>query len=137
MLSGTMSPEKISLTGSQEEQERQRGLVWIEANRDFFWLVATVASEQTGRGVLLVDMTRNNEQKSLTFGYIPEGALTTIDERQRALLHTYNPQREFIISLFKPDGRTLTYLGQMPEPGWWEELPARTPYPPANPDFPF
>ena len=131
-----MSPEKMSPAGGQKEQERQRDLAWIEANRDFFWLVATVAGEQTGRGLLLVDMTRCDEERTLAFGYVPEGSLEGIDDSQRALLQTYNPQREFIISLCKPEGRTLTYLGRMPEPGWWEMLHAQTPYPPADPDFP-
>jgi len=131
-----MSPEKRSPIGSREERERQQDLAWIEANRDFFWLVAVVAGEQTERGLLLVDMTRYDEERSLAFGYVPEGSLEGTDERQQALLQTYNPQREFIISLCKPEGRTLTYLGRMPEPGWWEMLPAQMPYPPANPGFP-
>ena len=99
MLSGTMSPEKRSPIGSREERERQQDLAWIEANRDFFWLVAVVAGEQTERGLLLVDMTRYDEERSLAFGYVPEGSLEGTDDRQQALLQTYNPQREFIISL--------------------------------------
>ena len=96
-------------------------------------VVATAASEQTERGLLLVDLTRYDTDKSLTFGYMPEGALENLDEQQQELLQIYNPQREFIISLYKSGGHIHTYLGQMPELGWWEELQA-APYPPLAPD---
>ena len=127
-----MHPEK-EYTFSPEEVIRRQDLAWIKENRTLLWLAATVAGEQVGRGVLVVDLAHQSTNTGSTFGYCTEGELEIADERLHELLQMYNPQREFIITLQKPDGQINTYLGHAPAPGWWEELNTHAPYPPADP----
>ena len=127
-----MNPEKAQ-PDSSEEASRRQDLTWIDETRTLLWLAATVAGEQVGRGVLVVDLDLTAEQTEPTIGYHSKGELDLMDERLHELLQEYNPHREFITILRKSDGQINTYLSNAPAPGWWEELHTHTRYPPADP----
>lgn len=72
-------------------QERKKDLDWIEENRDVFWLTATVAFEEIGRGAIVMDLAVESTGQGDTFSYLAEGELKVTDERLRELLDTYDP----------------------------------------------
>ena len=59
----------------QSLAERRHDLDWISQNRDIFWLSATTAFEEVGRGALLVDLIHEPLEQGHPFGYYAEGEL--------------------------------------------------------------
>ena len=110
------------------DEERQRDRDWIAANRELFWLAATVAYEELGRGAIVVDLAAEPSDEGLTFSYFTEGELELEDEDLHNLLNDYDPDREFVIILQKDEGRAAAYYGYRPLPGWHAEMKIQTPY---------
>jgi hypothetical protein len=109
------------------ERPRQSDLAWINENLDIFWLSATTAFEEVGRGVLLVDLRQEPLDQGQPFSYLAEGELELQDEKLKGYLDEYDPGREFIVVLQKPNSRSI-YLGRQPEIGWMADLQTRTRY---------
>ena len=113
--------------------ERRHDLDWINQNRDIFWLSATMAFEEIGRGALLVDLIHEPLDHGHPFSYYAEGELEIGDKDLKRYLYDYDPGREFIAVLLKPDSRAI-YLGRRPDIGWMEDLHTRTQYGPLAPN---
>lgn len=114
---------RTALQTEEERLEEQEDLSWINSNRRLFWLVATVAHEQIGRGAIIVDTTANAPWgKGNPFDYQAKGELQLEDEALNQLLQTYMPDREFVIVLLKAEERFNCYLGNAPILGWWTKL---------------
>lgn len=111
------------------ERRRLQDLAWIEANRTFLWLMASLAWEQSERGVLVVDLTPQPDAQGQPVTYVPTGELELEDAALRRHLRDYNPHREFILLLHAPNVAPRLYLGAAPQPGWWDGLRSPTPYP--------
>ena len=112
---------------NQSPGERQRDMKWIDQNRDVFWLSATTAFEEIGRGALLVDLTHEPLEHGHPFSYHAEGELEIKNEDLKRYLDDYDPGREFIVMLLKPDSRAI-YCERRPEIGWMSDLRTRTQY---------
>jgi hypothetical protein len=105
------------------ELEKQEDYSWIVSNRCLFWLVATAAHDQIGRGAIMVDTTSNAPSgNGNPFTYQTEGEIELRDETLSGHLQTYMPDREFVIVLLKTDGQFNSYLGTAPLMGWWANL---------------
>lgn len=124
-----MTTERHSTT-NQSPTERQQDLEWIGQNRDIFWLSATTAFEEVGRGVLMVDLRQEPLDPGQPFSYHAEGELELQDDKLKGYLDDYDPGREFIVVLQKPSGYAV-YRGRRPDIGWMTDLRTRTPYKPA------
>ena len=116
----------------QSPAERDHDLDWIAENRDVFWLSATTAFEEIGRGALLVDLIHEPLEQGHPFSYHAEGELEIEDEDLKHYLDDYDPGREFIVVLLKPDSRAI-YCGRRPDIGWMADLRTRTQYKPEVP----
>ena len=112
---------------NQSPSERRHDLDWIAENRDVFWLSATTAFEEIGRGALLVDLSHEPLEHGHPFSYYAEGELEVEDEDLKRYLNDYDPGREFIVVLLKPDSRAI-YCGRRPDIGWMADLRTRTQY---------
>ena len=97
------------------ERLRQSDLAWIDQNRDIFWLSATTAFEEVGRGVILVDLHKEPLDQGQPFSYHAEGELEIQDEKLKGYLDGSDPGREFIVVLQKTEGRAV-YRGPLPWP---------------------
>jgi hypothetical protein len=122
-----MTQEKGKILG-WATQERQKDLDWIEENRDIFWLVATVACELTERGAIVVEL-QEKSRTGYNFSYLTRGEIEIQDEKLDRLIREYDPHREFVVVLFRPEGQTSMYLEKMPQTGWWVDMRSKTPYP--------
>ncbi len=110
---------------NQSPSERRHDLAWIAENRDVFWLSAPTAFEEIGRGALLVDLINEPLERGHPFSYHAEGELEVEDEDLKRYLNDYDPGREFIVVLLKPDSRAI-YCGRRPDIGWMADLRTRT-----------
>ena len=90
---------------NQSPPERRHDLDWIAENRDVFWLSATTAFEEIGRGVLLVDLIHEPLEHGHPFSYYAEGELEIEDEDLKQYIDAYDPGRGFIVMLLSPEGR--------------------------------
>ena len=109
------------------ERTRQTDLAWIDQNRDIFWLSATTAFEEVGRGVLLVDLRQEPLDHGQPFSFHAEGELEMQYKELKDTLDNYDPGREFIVVLQKPSANAI-YRGRRPDIGWMTDLQTRTPY---------
>ena len=97
-------------------QEREADLGWIRDNFGGFWAAASAAYKETGRGLIIVDTTRQPLQGAgHPFGYFPqEGIEQFDDEDTKRLVNEYDPKREFVVMLLKANERTSTYRVGLP-----------------------
>jgi hypothetical protein len=98
----------------------------IEENRALFWLVATVACEQSEHGALMVDLREPSTEGGYPFSYLTKGEIEFKDDHLDNLLREYDPHREFVIVFSRPDERFNVYLGKAPPIGWWESMVTNT-----------
>jgi len=111
-----------------QQPERSADLAWIEENRALFWLSATVAFEEHGHGVLMVDLISESPDRGHFFSYYAEGELELEDPDLCRYLRDYDPDREFIVVLLKPGGNSNVYCERRPLLGWETNLRTQTPY---------
>ena len=109
-------------------QEHRRDLDWIEENRSLFWLVATVACEQTGPGAIIVDLSKTSNDGGYLFRYMTQGEIELRDNHLDRLLREYNPHREFVVVLLKTNDQIRIHLGDAPLIGWWDSMTTNIPY---------
>ena len=123
----SMAEREQHITGQPEHEngERQRELAWLEENRPFFYAASAVAAEQIGRGALIIDTTIQMPHGGHPMSYQAEGEIEP-DNALHTLLQEYDPHREFVVTLLKPEGQTSTHRGTAPEAGWWEDMETQT-----------
>lgn len=92
-------------------QERQHDLEWIDENMEIFCATATAAYEETGRGAIVVDTTTQpSPDAGHPFGYLSQNQLEQDgDEDTKRMLSQYDPSRELVLLLLKPEYRTSSY----------------------------
>ena len=91
--------------------ERGRDLEWIDENVEIFWAAASAAFEEAGRGAIVVDTTTQPAPNAGNpFGYLSQEQLEQDgDEDTKRMLSEYNPSRELVLLLLKPEYRTSSY----------------------------
>jgi len=109
------NPDQIT-----QEHQLEKGV--IEKNRALFWLVSTVACEQSEHGAIVVDMEEPPTEGGYPFSYLTKGEIEFKDERLDTLLQEYDPHREFVIVFSRSSDHFNVYLGKAPEIGWWESM---------------
>lgn len=114
-----MSPER-NHKSDEKSKEQQYDLDWIDENRAIFWLSATTAYEELGRGALVVELISESLEQGYPFSYFAEGELEMQEDLKRNL-DAYDPGREFILILQKHTGSTI-YCGFRPDMGWMADL---------------
>ena len=97
----------------------------IEENRALFWLVATVACEQSESGVIVLNINKPLTEGEYPFCYLTKGEIEYKDNRLERLLLEYDPHREFVIVISRSDYDFNVYLGKAPEIGWWDSISTR------------
>ena len=92
-------------------QERLADTGWIRENYHVFWPTVTRAYKDLGRGVIIIDTTQQPIPGSgHPFGYFVQEQIEEHgDEDTKRMVREYNPQREFVVMLLKPDERSSTY----------------------------
>jgi hypothetical protein len=92
-------------------QERQRDFEWIDENVEIFWAAASAAFGEFGRGAVVVDMTTQPAADAgHPFGYLSQAELEQDgDQDIKRMLLEYNPSRELVLLILKPENRTSTY----------------------------
>jgi hypothetical protein len=95
-------------------EERQSDIAWIRENMLLFREAAQTAFQGGGRGAIVVDTTSLPvEGMGHPFGYyLQESIEGTGDEDVKRMVGEYEPEREFVIVLLKPDERTSSYRVQ-------------------------
>jgi hypothetical protein len=109
-------------------EEHLRDLEWIEENRTLFWLIATVACEQTGPGAIIVDLSKPSNDGAYLLCYMTQGDIELGDNHLDRLLREYNPHREFVVVLLKTNDKIRIHLGKAPLIGWWDSITTNIPY---------
>ena len=91
--------------------ERRHDFKWIDENIDGFWPVAQDAFVEVGRGAIVVDTTSQPApEDGYPFGYLSQEQLEQDgDEDTKRMLSEYDPSRELVLLLLKPENRTSTY----------------------------
>ena len=91
--------------------ERRHDLAWIDENVEIFWVAATAAFAESGRGAIVVDTTTQpTPDAGHPFGYLSREQLEQDgDKDTKRMLSEYNPSRELVLLLLKPEYRTSTY----------------------------
>ena len=92
-------------------QERRADMGWIGENSHVFWPTARQAFQESGRGVIIVDTTQQPiPGAGHPFGYFVQEQIEEHgDEDTRRMVQEYNPKKEFVVMLLKPEDRTSTY----------------------------
>ena len=91
--------------------ERRRDFEWIDENIDGFWLAAQATFAEIGRGAIVVDTTSQPAPEAgHPFGYLSQEQLEQDgDDDTRRMLSEYDPSRELVLLLQRPENRTSTY----------------------------
>ena len=92
-------------------QERRRDLEWIDENVEIFWATAIAAYEESGCGAIVVDTTTQPvPDAGHPFGCLSREELEQDgDEDTKRMLLEYDPSREIVLLLLKPEFRTSSY----------------------------
>ena len=91
-------------------RERKRDMEWIRENLDLFWSAAVDGFKEDGRGAIVVDAESRPTGRGNPFGYVPGEVLDSAkDEEIKRMVREYDPQRELVLVLLKPEDRTSTY----------------------------
>jgi len=91
--------------------ERRRDLEWIDENVEIFWAAAATAFRESGRGAIVVDtITQPAPDAGHPFGYLSQEQLEQDgDDDTKRMLSQYDPSRELVLLLLKPEYRTSSY----------------------------
>ena len=113
-----MTPENKNLP-EWARQEREGDLGWIRENLDVFDFAARIAYEGPGRGAIVVDTTAQPARRGgHPFGYFTQEQIEEYDDEDtERMVREYDPEREFVVVLLKPENRTSTYRVRPREPG--------------------
>jgi len=97
-----------------EQEECQRDIDWITEHMPLFWTAATSAFRGGGRGAIIVDTTSLAvEGMGHPFGYFLQATIEEIDDDNvKQTVRAYQPERECVIVLLKPENRANTYRVQ-------------------------
>lgn len=92
------------------EQERLGDLTWIGENLHIFWPAARIGYESVGRGAVVVDTTSRPTGDGHSFGYFDQAAIEQkADTDTQRMVREYDPEGEFVTTLFKTDERISSY----------------------------
>jgi hypothetical protein len=94
-------------------RERQRDLDWIADNFHVFGPAATAAFRAQGRGAIVVDTTLRPTDAGHPFGFYPQAFLEDQgDEDVNRMVKEYDPAKEMVVVMLKPQHRMSTYRVQ-------------------------
>jgi hypothetical protein len=97
------------------ERERAEDLAWIGENLEIFWQAAQQGYAAHGRGAIGVDTTAQPTGAGHPFGYLTQAQIVHYGGRdEMRMVATYNPAREVVIVLLKPQGRVSSYRVGIP-----------------------
>ena len=120
-----MTPENTEIP-DWASRDSNEDSVWIMENLDVFWLFASHAFAETGRGAIVVDTAvQPIPGAGHPVGYfsqqrIEDNALTaTKDERIRRMVAEYHPTQEYVLVLLRPgDVASAFRVGIIPPEPW-------------------
>lgn len=104
-------------------RERRQDLMWVGDNLHVFRSVAESAYAEVGRGAIVVDTavsTRSADRESggNPFSYFAQVVFESGDDEDiKRMVRAYNPARELVIVLIKPDQRVSMYRVIARRPG--------------------
>ena len=95
-------------------RERQSDLGWIAENLHVFLPVVESASDEIGRGAIVVDTTSRPTGEGNPFGYLSQAEIDQHDDEDiKRMVQEYDPANEFVVVLLKSDDRTSSYRVQI------------------------
>lgn len=94
-------------------RERAGDQAWIAENLYIFEPAARTAFGEQGRGAFLVDTTVCPIGQGHPFAYAPQTYIDEHgDEDVQRMVREYDPEREFVLVMLKPEERVSTYRVQ-------------------------
>jgi len=94
-------------------RDRQRDMEWIGENLHIFWPVAAAAFAEQGRGAIVVDTTTRPTGRGHPFGYFPQAEIEQRDDEDiKRMVREYDPKRELVVVMLKPNDHISTYRVQ-------------------------
>jgi hypothetical protein len=92
-------------------EERESDFAWIKENHFSFWPAAQTQFSAHGRGVVVVDTTvQPDPNAGNPMYYIVSTQVEQMDDEDtKRLVREYDPQREVVVMLLKPEGHSSTY----------------------------
>ena len=112
-----MTPERNNIP-SWAERERWSDLAWISPQLPTFYMAATMAFEDLGRGAIVVDTTSIATGAGHPCDYFTAEAIQRYEDAHiNRLVTQYVPQEELVIVLLKAESRTSSYRLRGRPPG--------------------
>jgi hypothetical protein len=104
---------------SAEAQETTRELAWLEENLTIFWPAAHFGYDQQGRGAIIIDATSEPLGDDTRFHYADQALIETGEDeashRLVQLVSEYDPERQFLAVIIRPDLQVSTYQMEVGE----------------------
>lgn len=91
-----------------QTMDKASNLKLIADNWEVLLPAAERGFEEHGRGTILADTTRT-ENNGHPIRYVSLAALPNDDSDCGRMMRNYDPQREIVVSLFRPDGLVYSY----------------------------
>ncbi len=92
------------------QNERLRDHAWVRANRGIFYFLASLSFLESGRGAIVVDTTNELQDTGHPSAYFTQEMIEQdLDEHTQRMVHEYDPEKEFVVVLLKPEEKTSTY----------------------------
>ncbi len=96
-----------------EENKNQAELVWLEENLTIFWPAAHFGYEQQGRGAIIIDASSVPLGDDTQFHYAEQAIIEAGEDeashRLAQLVSEYDPERQFLTAIIKPNMEVSTY----------------------------
>jgi len=89
---------------------------WIKENLHVFLSAATAAFAEYGRGAIVVDTTSRPTGEGHPFGYFPQEIVEEGDDEDiKRMVKEYDPEKDIVIVMLKPDDKMSTYRVKLPQ----------------------
>lgn len=96
-----------------EGPDKDPELAWLEENLTIFWPAAHYGYEQEGRGALVFDASVEPLGEESQFNYAPQSVIEESEDeasrRLAAFVAEYDPEKQFIAAVIKPELELATY----------------------------
>jgi hypothetical protein len=90
--------------------ERLHDQMWVQSNMGSFFTVASLSFIESGRGAIIVDATTQFANMGHPFTYFTQEMIDQdLDEDTQRMVEEYDPEKELVIVLLKPEEKVSTY----------------------------
>jgi hypothetical protein len=95
------------------EPEKPAELIWLEENLPIFGAAAQVGYEQAGRGAIFINLNPEMDWEKTQFQYTDQSLIPVgedeVSQHLVQLVAEYDPEKEFVAVIIKPDKQVQTF----------------------------